>query len=102
MKQLITKIKEFINSKKITLLKFYAKWCFPCKELKKTLKKIKKKFKKNIKLISIDIDENLDISNKYDIQSVPTILIYKNKKNIKTIIGSIDYKYLKKKINKIL
>ncbi|XBT18440.1 MAG: thioredoxin [Candidatus Shikimatogenerans sp. Tduv] len=90
------------KSNKLLLVDFWAKWCYPCKKMNKILKKIYKKFKKNIKILKINIDKYIKLANKYNIQSIPTIIFFKNNKIIKTIIGTIKYKYLKKKIKKLL
>ncbi|XBT18253.1 MAG: thioredoxin [Candidatus Shikimatogenerans sp. Tser] len=96
---------EYIKkSKKLLLVDFWAKWCYPCKSMNKILIKINKKFKNNkkIKILKIDIDKYINLAKNYDIQSIPTIIFFKNKKIIKTIIGTLPYKDLKKKIKKHL
>ncbi|XBT18755.1 MAG: thioredoxin domain-containing protein [Candidatus Shikimatogenerans sp. Tcar] len=95
---------EYIKKKKeLLLVDFWAKWCFPCKEMNKILKNIEKKFKnKKIIILKINIDKHIDLADKYNIQSIPTIFFFKKEKILKTIIGTINYKYLKKKIKKLL
>ncbi|XCC45360.1 MAG: thioredoxin [Candidatus Shikimatogenerans sp. Ttur] len=96
-------IKYLNNSNKLLIVDFWAKWCYPCKKLNKILKKIDKIInKKKIKILKINIDENIKLADIYDIQSIPTLIIFKNNKIKELIIGTIDYKKLKKKINNLL
>ncbi|WXB47318.1 MAG: thioredoxin family protein [Candidatus Shikimatogenerans sp. Tmey] len=97
------KLSKYLKKKKLLLVDFWAKWCYPCKKMNNILKKLDLKFKnKKIKILKINIDKNIDLSDKYDIQTIPTIFFFKKKKIIKTIIGTVSYKYLKKKIKNFL
>ncbi len=69
------------------ILHFTAAWCGPCKALSKTLDNNKHEFKK-IKRFKVDLDEYQDLSQKYNIRSVPTLLLFKEGKEVKRLIGS--------------
>ena len=58
------------------IVDFYATWCNPCKMLSPVLEKVQEKFEGALKVIKIDIDENRDITAKYDIMSVPTLMFF--------------------------
>ena len=84
------------NSKGIVIVDFYGTWCMPCKFLMPILEKIENE--KNIKLAKVDIDENEDLCRKFNIVSVPTLKIYKDGKEIDTIVGLVSEDTILEKI----
>lgn len=69
---------KIINSDKPTLVDFFATWCGPCKMQSPILDELKNKVGDAANIVKIDVDRNPDISAKYQIRSVPTIIIFKN------------------------
>ena len=69
---------ELINSDKPTLVDFFATWCGPCKMQSPILDELKNKVGDAANIVKVDVDRNPDISAKYQIRSVPTIIIFKN------------------------
>ena len=68
-----------------TFVDFNATWCGPCRALKPQLKKICKD--NNFNFISVDVDENPDLSEKYEVQSLPYVVLYKNGEKVFDFIG---------------
>lgn len=64
------------------LVDFYADWCGPCKMLAPILKQVKDELGENIKIIKIDVDKNQSIASKYQVRGVPTMLLFKDKKQV--------------------
>ena len=79
---------EVINSDKPVLIDFWAEWCGPCKEIAPILEEIADEMQDTIKVVKINIDENPNIPNKYGIQSIPTMIIFKKGQPISTKIGA--------------
>ncbi|MDE6123011.1 MAG: thioredoxin [Duncaniella dubosii] len=69
---------EIINSDKPTLVDFFATWCGPCKMQSPILDELKNKVGYAANIVKVDVDRNPDLSAKYQIRSVPTIIIFKN------------------------
>ena len=80
------------------ILHFTAAWCGPCKTLSRTFDSNKKEFKK-IKRIKVDLDEYQDLCEKYNVRSVPTLVLFKNGKEAKRLIGSRSLEELIEFIN---
>lgn len=64
------------------LVDFFADWCGPCKMLAPILKQVKEELGDNIKIIKIDVDKNQSIASKYQVRGVPTMLLFKDKKQV--------------------
>ncbi len=78
----------------ITLADFAASWCVPCKQIIPTLEKLEKEFQ-DIKFLKIDVEIFYNISNSYNITSVPTLMIFKNNNVVCQISGLQDYKKIR-------
>lgn len=98
----MSNFQEIIQSNKPTLVDFYATWCGPCQSLSPILESIKYDFKEKIKILKIDVDKNIDASNKFKIRSVPTLILFKNGEIIWRINGALSKNELKTKIETFL
>ncbi|MCQ2259071.1 MAG: thioredoxin [Bacteroidaceae bacterium] len=67
---------EIINGEQPTLVDFFATWCIPCKQMHPVLDKLKESLGDKIRIIKIDIDKNETLTATYNIQSVPTFMLF--------------------------
>ena len=73
---------NIINSDTPVLVDFYADWCGPCKMLAPILKQVKDELGSTLKIIKIDVDKNQSLANTYQVRGVPTMLLFKNGKQV--------------------
>jgi thioredoxin 1 len=76
------KFESLISDSRPVIVDFHAVWCSPCKIQSPILKEVAAEFGDKIKVIKIDVDQNNEVAGRYNIQSVPTLIIFKNGKQL--------------------
>lgn len=71
---------EIIQSDKPVLVDFFAEWCGPCKTMSPVLKDVKKEAGDSVIIIKVDVDKSTQAANEYQVQGVPTLILFKNGK----------------------
>ena len=69
---------NIIKDSKPTLVDFFATWCGPCKMMHPILEKLKEKIGDSASIIKVDVDKNQELSAQFRVQSVPTLIIFKD------------------------
>lgn len=94
------KFNEIISGNHITLVDFFATWCGPCKAMHPVLEQLKKDLGDSICILKIDVDKNESLSETYRIQSVPTLMLFKEGKQLWRQSGAMRMQELKNLIEK--
>lgn len=89
------RFEELIKSNIPVLVDFYAEWCGPCKMMSPILEQLKEMKGEQVKIVKIDVDKHQELVANYQIQSVPTLLIFKGKKQLWRQSGVISAAELK-------
>jgi len=78
----MSKFSEIINQDQPVLVDFFADWCGPCKMLSPILKQVKDELEDKVSIIKINVDKNQALASKYQVRGVPTMLLFKNGKQV--------------------
>ncbi len=78
---------ELIKSDKPTLVDFFATWCGPCRMQGPVLEEVKNKVGDTANVLKVDIDKNVELAQRYRVQSVPTIILFKSGEAVWRAVG---------------
>jgi len=93
---------EVLQSKVPVVVDFWAVWCTPCRIVSPIIEELAKEYEGKVKVGKLNVDENQQISSKFGIMSIPSILIFKNGNPVKTIIGAQGKEKYKQEIEEVL
>jgi thioredoxin 1 len=93
---------DIINQKEPVLIDFYATWCGPCKALAPVLKQVKDTVSDTASVLKIDIDKNQALATKLNVRGVPTLILYKNGKQVWRQSGVVPKDVIINEINSVL
>ncbi|MBQ8468727.1 MAG: thioredoxin [Clostridia bacterium] len=79
-------LEDMIDSDQTLVVDFYASWCGPCKMMHPVIEKEGEKHK-NVKFVRVNVEDAYDFCEKNNIASIPTIIVYKNKKETNRTMG---------------
>jgi len=80
---------EVLKNKKVVLVDFFATWCPPCKMLGPVLEKIASS-RADFDIIKVNIDENQELAMQYQIEVVPTMVVFKDGKPVNKLVGLVS------------
>lgn len=93
---------EVISSRTPVLVDFYAVWCQPCKMLSPIVEGLGSKYGEKLKVVKLNVDENPDIANRYNISSIPTLILFKDGSPVKSLVGFRPQPFIEKEISSYL
>ena len=89
---------EVLKSDLPVLVDFYADWCGPCKMLSPSVEAMEPLFEGKVKIGKLNVDDNSDIAEKYNVMSIPTLIFFKNGEPVETSVGLISKPVLQAKL----
>jgi len=84
-----TFIQEVISDPGVVLVDCWAPWCGPCRMVAPILEQIASEYSGRVKIAKLNVDENPITSSRYGIQSIPTMLIFKNGNQVDKMVGAL-------------
>ncbi len=94
--------KSALNKKGVTVVEFWAIWCGPCKMIDPIITELANEYGKKVTIGKMNVDQEPETTKKFNIRSIPTILIFKDGKVVDKHVGVISKRALKKKIEVLL
>lgn len=92
---------ELINQNTPTLVDFYADWCGPCKMMPPILNEVKSHLGPKVHILKVNVDQNQKAAQKYGVQSIPTLLLFKNGKIVWRKVGVAQAREIQLEVNKV-
>ena len=100
----MAKFEDIIQGNTLVFVDFFATWCGPCKMMHPVLEGLKKQLGERVKIVKIDIDSpvNRQLVNSYQVQAVPTLMLFKGGKMVWRQSGAMQETQIRKVIEKYL
>jgi len=93
---------KVLNSDIPVLVDFWAEWCGPCRMVGPIVEQLAQSLKGKVKVSKLNVDQNQDIAEKYNIQSIPSLVLFKNGNEIARIVGFSPKEKYEKFVNNAL
>ena len=94
-------IKENIEEG-VALVDFWAPWCGPCRMIAPAIDQLAEEFENKAKICKVNTEEESDLTNEYQVRSIPTILFFKNGEIVDQLIRATSKAKLEEKLNSLL
>lgn len=100
----MAKFEDIIQGNTLVFVDFFATWCGPCKMMHPVLEGLKKQLGERVKIVKIDIDSpvNRQLVNSYQVQAVPTLMLFKAGKMVWRQSGAMQATQIRQEIEKYL
>ncbi len=89
---------ETIRKYPLILVDFWAAWCHPCRMIAPIIEDLAKEYKGKLVCAKLDIDENIVTTRKFQVNSIPTVILFKDGKPVDTIIGVLPKSHFETKL----
>ncbi|MCM1025904.1 MAG: thioredoxin [Roseburia sp.] len=93
---------EVLQASVPVLVDFYADWCGPCKMMAPVVAKLAEEFEGRLKVGKCNVDDNMQLAQRYRITSIPAFLIFRDGEVAESFVGAVSASELKKKLEQVL
>ena len=93
---------QVLKSNVLVLVDFYADWCGPCHAIAPTIEALSNEFEGKVKFVKVDVDANQEVASRYEIMSIPTIMLFENGRVEDSIVGAYPASVYKQHIERAL
>ena len=92
---------EVLQSARPVIVDFYADWCGPCKMIAPALEEIAGELTGRVKVAKVNVDEQSALAQRYNVQSLPTLLYFQNGEVVSQVIGATSKKNILSRLNNV-
>jgi len=89
-----------VKGAKVTFVDFWAVWCGPCKTMEPVVERLAAKLDGSVNFGKLNVDEHSAIATKYEVQSIPTFMMFRNGRPVDAVIGTMQEAPLEQRIRK--
>lgn len=93
---------HIVESNVLVFVDFYADWCGPCKIIAPSIERLAEEYSGTVKFVKLNIDENPDIAWSYGVKSIPTLMIFRNGKPFRRMIGASPVAHYRGELQKVV
>lgn len=93
---------QVMKSTQLVLVDFWAVWCGPCQMVAPVIEELAMEYAGKVKIMKLNTDENPEIAGKYQVMSIPTILIFKNGQPVERLVGAMPKRKFKEVLDSLL
>ena len=91
-----------LKSELVTVVDFYADWCGPCRLVGPVIEGLSSSYDGKVKFVKVDVDSNQRLAARYGIQSIPTVMVFRNGMVADRIVGAVPAQVYKQRIDRAL
>lgn len=93
---------EVLDGKKPALVDFWAPWCAPCLVMAPVIDELAEEFQSQAQVAKLNVDDHQELAARWGIQSIPTVLIFRNGQPVERVVGTVPKKVLAQKLTTLM
>ena len=94
--------KDVLQSEKPVLVDFWAEWCGPCRMLAPTVEAVAEQYADSADVVKLNVDENPSTAGAYGIKGIPTLILFREGKEVERVVGAISKESISRIIEKYI